>query len=876
MAAQDKELQYILSLRDEASKVFNAFTSNVEKNSASITGMAKTAGLAIGAMFSVGKAMEYMQAAADAEAITSQLANAVHNAADARTGDTEALIAQSEALKKKTATDEEEIQKVQTLLVGMTGSVNASEQLTMAVLDLAKGLGISTDAAAKMFGKSVEGQNALGRLGITIKETSDDSKRMAEIAAEVEKKWGGAAEAFARTDAGKIESAKIAVDDLEKSVGKLLNDTFLPAMPGVLKLLEGADWLLTKFVQGLHVSVTLLMTEIITPLAMVESVLNNLGVTQSHVLQNFSDSGMNQIKKYFTEFINGTEKAKESTDGLGKSTVTTTATAKNLYDQIDALQKKLKDLDPGSKEWNKTEIQIVTLQNQLDVFTEHAKLAAKGLQGITSGDIAFVLNVTPRISPIDTAKFSTDLKLSMEKSIGDSFFVTPQLNTGKFTNSLQQLKDDSVAWIKQFNEETKKMFGGDISPEEIAKVISQMDLINELKLKSVGDGKQAELDLVNEWEQKAIAQAQENETLITQVHQTAEQERQNITRDYNQQTFEQVAQFATKAASLYSKSISQSTQALVIAIQKTENRELDSLDKQKTAIQDKYSLLLENENLTSEEKVKIHKQEAAEIAKIDAQKEAAQNAFEEQIRQAKIREFNANKQAAIISTIINTAVEVTKVLATPWMIPIVAGLGLIETALIASQPTPSFHTGGVIGKNKSVGDEVEILAQAGETIRTVAQEKSLQDQVQNITSAVNELVSKTSIHDSIFESIKEVPNHSVLSGNEYTVGGYMAEGEIAKSIPSFHTGGSGFFDAPPTEETYVKIRGKEKIDVYTPEQMASQNRVNSPSVIHLMVNFNSPVSDEEFVRNAIKKTLKQTGLEITEAYQDTSGNTVLA
>jgi len=57
------------------------------------------------------------------------------------------------------------------------------------------------------------------------------------------------------------------------------------------------------------------------------------------------------------------------------------------------------------------------------------------------------------------------------------------------------------------------------------------------------------------------------------------------------------------------------------------------------------------------------------------------------------RQAQQDKIAAIISATINTAVEVTKVLANPALAALVAALGLLEIAVIASQPIPEFHEG---------------------------------------------------------------------------------------------------------------------------------------------------------------------------------------
>lgn len=68
-------------------------------------------------------------------------------------------------------------------------------------------------------------------------------------------------------------------------------------------------------------------------------------------------------------------------------------------------------------------------------------------------------------------------------------------------------------------------------------------------------------------------------------------------------------------------------------------------------------------------------------------------------KESKIKkeQFEKDKQANIIKSIINTAVGVTAAIPNPALMILSATLGAIETGLIASQPTPKFAKGGTFG-----------------------------------------------------------------------------------------------------------------------------------------------------------------------------------
>jgi hypothetical protein len=77
-----------------------------------------------------------------------------------------------------------------------------------------------------------------------------------------------------------------------------------------------------------------------------------------------------------------------------------------------------------------------------------------------------------------------------------------------------------------------------------------------------------------------------------------------------------------------------------------------------------------------------------------ARKEQIENNLQANINKIKREAALKDKQAAIIQSIINTAVEVTKALANPLLAVSVGVAGAAQTALIASQPLPQFAEGG--------------------------------------------------------------------------------------------------------------------------------------------------------------------------------------
>jgi len=82
--------------------------------------------------------------------------------------------------------------------------------------------------------------------------------------------------------------------------------------------------------------------------------------------------------------------------------------------------------------------------------------------------------------------------------------------------------------------------------------------------------------------------------------------------------------------------------------------------------------------------------------------------------------FNLRKAAAISEIIIGTATNVVDVFPEPFLMAAAVGLGIAQTALVASEQ-PKFHMGGMIGSSSPLSpDETMVRAKSGEAILSTA------------------------------------------------------------------------------------------------------------------------------------------------------------
>ena len=121
----------------------------------------------------------------------------------------------------------------------------------------------------------------------------------------------------------------------------------------------------------------------------------------------------------------------------------------------------------------------------------------------------------------------------------------------------------------------------------------------------------------------------------------------------------------------------------------------------------------------------------------EAKKLALEQKGRDEERKIKIKQFEADKNAQLIQATIATAVAVAKALPNPITATLAGILGASQIALIASQPTPAFASGGKVLSGKRIGnsdgrritrsngDNLLATVKAGEVILNERQQRAL-------------------------------------------------------------------------------------------------------------------------------------------------------
>ncbi len=108
-------------------------------------------------------------------------------------------------------------------------------------------------------------------------------------------------------------------------------------------------------------------------------------------------------------------------------------------------------------------------------------------------------------------------------------------------------------------------------------------------------------------------------------------------------------------------------------------------------------------------------QKEYDALKLKEEKKLAAN-----LSEIKRKQFESDRQIALVNVAINTAVQMAKYSGNLPAMALVAAQGVLQAAVIASQPTPKFAKGGVDIKGKGTGtsDEIPALISNGESVIT--------------------------------------------------------------------------------------------------------------------------------------------------------------
>lgn len=209
------EMGVRLTAQDDTKSVFDSVKGGLKDIGTTAAGFVVGGGLSQ----LPGKLLEMAQAAADDAASTGKLEQAITNIEGSFAPYSKAV---DDAISKgqDLAFSDDEVRNSLAFLTTATGDADEAMNRLSLAQDLARGAGISLEAASKLLGKTSDENTAtLKKYGIQV----DENATAQDVLNEVDKRFGGQAAAFAEGDAAKMAIMADKVGELQEAIGyKLL------------------------------------------------------------------------------------------------------------------------------------------------------------------------------------------------------------------------------------------------------------------------------------------------------------------------------------------------------------------------------------------------------------------------------------------------------------------------------------------------------------------------------------------------------------------------------------------------------------------------------------------------------------------------------
>ncbi len=256
----DANIRAVITAKDDASHVLKKFGDETASTSNKLAAGLKVAAVGAAAAGAAAIAFGVMSVKAYQE---SENAIAQTNAVLKSTGGVAGVSAQqvtelATSLQKVTKYSDEDVRSVENLLLTFTSiGKDIFPQATSTVLDMATALGEDTKSASIQLGKALQdpilGITALRRVGVNFSdaqkdvitnlvETGHKAEAQKLILKELQKEFGGSAEAAGNTFAGSLEKLKNKLNDVEEIVGKVITDRLQPFVAEAANFVASIDW----------------------------------------------------------------------------------------------------------------------------------------------------------------------------------------------------------------------------------------------------------------------------------------------------------------------------------------------------------------------------------------------------------------------------------------------------------------------------------------------------------------------------------------------------------------------------------------------------------------------------------------------------------
>ena len=214
---------------DDLKKGIKGGQGEIESFSDKVSDFGKKAGLAFAAaagaaaIYAGKLAIDGVKAAIEDEAAQVRLANSLKNATGATNDQIKAIEDNILKMSLASGVSDDKLRPALSRLALSTNDAKKAQDLLTLALDVSQATGKDLEGVANALGKAYDGNNAaLGKLGIGLSAAELKAMSFTQVQGKLSDLFGGAADANAKTFAGRMEILKVTFAEAQETIGAKL------------------------------------------------------------------------------------------------------------------------------------------------------------------------------------------------------------------------------------------------------------------------------------------------------------------------------------------------------------------------------------------------------------------------------------------------------------------------------------------------------------------------------------------------------------------------------------------------------------------------------------------------------------------------------
>ena len=214
---------------DDLKKGIKGGQGEIESFSDKVSDFGKKAGLAFAAaagaaaIYAGKLAIDGVKAAIEDEAAQVRLANSLKNATGATNDQIKAIEENILKMSLASGVSDDKLRPALSRLALSTNDASKAQDLLTLALDVSQATGKDLEGVANALGKAYDGNNtALGKLGVGLSAAELKAMSFTQVQGKLSDLFGGAADANAKTFAGRMEILKVTFAEAQETIGAKL------------------------------------------------------------------------------------------------------------------------------------------------------------------------------------------------------------------------------------------------------------------------------------------------------------------------------------------------------------------------------------------------------------------------------------------------------------------------------------------------------------------------------------------------------------------------------------------------------------------------------------------------------------------------------